>query len=175
MTSAQVRKDLSYFGNFGKRGLGYAVTSLRKEIRLILGLNHRWKVALVGAGNMGSALFAYKEFRRQGFDIVAVFDVSKDRVGKKWRDLTVGHVDTLRAETERLGLEIGVIAVPARAAQGVADKLVLAGVRGILNFAHRRIQVPATVALRTVNLSIELEGLAFAIKALGVKPLRARS
>lgn len=132
-------------------------------------------MALVGAGNMGSALFAYKEFRRQGFDIVAVFDVSEDRVGQKWRDLTVLHADALRTETERLGLEIGVIAVPARAAQGVADRLVAAGVRGILNFAHRRIQIPAHVALRTVNLSIELESLAFAIKALGVKHSRARS
>jgi redox-sensing transcriptional repressor len=170
VTSAQVRKDLSYFGNFGKRGLGYAVARLRKEIRLILGLNRRWRVALVGAGNMGSALFAYKEFRRQGFDIVAVFDISPDRVGQKWRDLTVRHADELQAETKRLGLDIGVIAVPARAAQSVADRLVAAGMRGILNFAHRRIQVPASTALRTVNLSIELEGLAFAIKALGAKP-----
>ena len=105
---------------------------LRKEIRLILGLNRRWRVALVGAGNMGSALFAYKEFRRQGFDIVAVFDVSADRIGQKWRDLTVRHIDELRAETERLGLEIGVIAVPARSAQGVADRLVAAGMRGVV-------------------------------------------
>lgn len=153
--------------------MGYAVPRLRKEIRLILGLNRRWRVALVGAGNMGSALFAYKEFRRQGFDIVAVFDVSEDRVGQKWRDLTVLHLDWLQAETERLSLDIGVIAVPARAAQAVADRLVAAGMRGILNFAHRRISVPPTTALRTVNLSIELESLAFAIKELGAKPARA--
>ncbi len=159
VTSAQVRKDLSYFGNFGKRGLGYGVTRLRKEIRLILGLNRRWKVALVGAGNVGSALYSYKEFRRQGFDIVGVFDVSPDRVGQKWgRDLTI--------RAERMGMEIGVIAVPARAAQSVADRLVAAGMRGILNFAHRRIHLPTSVALRTVNLSIELESLAFAIKVL---------
>jgi len=164
VTSAQVRKDLSYFGNFGKRGLGYSVARLRKEIRLILGLNRRWKVALVGAGNIGSALFAYKEFRRQGFDIAGVFDVSPDRVGLRWRDLTIRHVDELPAEVERLGIQIGVIAVPARAAQLVADRLLAAGVRGILNFAHRRIQVPPTVAMRTVNLSIELESLSFAIK-----------
>lgn len=165
VTSAQVRKDLSYFGNFGKRGLGYGVPRLRKEIRLILGLNRRWRVALVGAGNIGSALFSYKEFRRQGFDIVGVFDVSADRVGQAWRDLAVRHLDDLKSETERLGMEIGVIAVPARAAQSVADRLVAAGMRGILNFAHRRIQVPPAVALRAVNLSIELESLAFAIKA----------
>ena len=169
VTSAQVRKDLSYFGNFGKRGLGYGVARLRKEIRLILGLNRRWKVALVGAGNIGSALYAYKEFRRQGFDIVAVFDVSPDRVGQRWRDLAIRHVDDLAAEAARLEIEIGVIAVPARSAQAVADRLVAAGMRGILNFAHRRIQIPAGVALRTVNLSIELESLAFAIRGLHSK------
>ncbi len=170
VTSAQVRKDLSYFGNFGKRGLGYNVVRLRREIRLILGLNRRWKVALVGAGNIGSALYSYKEFRRQGFDIVGVFDVSDDRVGERWRDLTIRHIDDLEAESVRQGIEIGVIAVPARAAQAVADRLVAAGMRGILNFAHRRIQVPATVALRTVNLSIELESLAFSIKGIHPKP-----
>lgn len=174
VTSAQVRKDLSYFGHFGKRGLGYGVARLRKEIRLILGLNRRWRVALVGAGNMGSALFSYKEFRRQGFDIVAVFDVSADRVGLRWRDLSIHHVDRLPAEVERLGIEIGVVAVPARAAQSVVDRLVQAGVRGILNFAHRKIFVPPGVTLRNVNLSFELEGLAFAIKADSVRrPARA--
>jgi len=145
---------------------------LRKEIRLILGLNRRWKVALVGAGNIGSALFSYKEFRRQGFDIAGVFDVSQDRVGQNWRDLSVRHLDELAPETERLGIEIGVIAVPARAAQAVADRMVQAGMRGILNFAHRRIQVPAGVALHTVNLSIELESLAFSIKAFHSKGTR---
>jgi len=169
VTSAQVRKDLSYFGNFGKRGLGYGVSRLRKEVRLILGLNRRWRVALVGAGNIGSALYSYKEFRRQGFDIVGIFDVSADRVGQRWRELTIRHLDDLKGEAERLKMEIGVIAVPARAAQGVADRLVAAGMRGILNFAHRRIQVPATVALRTVNISIELESLAFSIKGLNSK------
>jgi redox-sensing transcriptional repressor len=127
-------------------------------------------VALVGAGNIGSALYSYKEFRRQGFDIVGVFDVSEDRVGERWRDLTIRHIDDLEAESTRQGIEIGVIAVPARAAQAVADRLVAAGMRGILNFAHRRIQVPSTVALRTVNLSIELESLAFSIKGIHPKP-----
>lgn len=173
VTSAQVRKDLSYFGHFGKRGLGYNVARLRREVRLILGLNRRWRVALVGAGNMGSALFSYKEFRRQGFDIVAVFDVSRDRVGQRWRGLSIQHVERLPGEVVRLGIEIGVIAVPARAAQAIADRLVQAGVRGILNFAHRKIFVPGEVTLRNVNLSFELEGLAFAIKADSVhRPAR---
>jgi redox-sensing transcriptional repressor len=173
VTSAQVRKDLSYFGHFGKRGLGYNVARLRREIRLILGLTRRWRVALVGAGNMGSPLFSYKEFRRQGFDIAAVFDVSTDRVGQRWRGLSIQHVERLPEEVARLGIEIGVIAVPARAAQAIADRLVQAGVRGILNFAHRKIFVPAEVTLRNVNLSFELEGLAFAIKADSVhRPVR---
>ncbi len=172
VTSAQVRKDLSYFGNFGKRGLGYAVARLKKEIRLILGLNRRWRVALVGAGNIGSALFSYKEFRRQGFDFAAVFDVSPDRVGQRWRDLHIMNVDSLKEETERLGIEIGVIAVPARAAQGVADRMVQAGMRGILNFAHRKLFVPPQVALRNVNLAVELESLSFSIKALNARPSR---
>lgn len=147
---------------------------LRREIRLILGLNRRWKVALVGAGNIGSALYSYKEFRRQGFDIVGVYDVSAERVGQRWRDLTIGHIDELEDDAPRLQMEIGVIAVPARAAQAVADRLVAAGMRGILNFAHRRIQVPPTVALRTVNLAIELESLAFAIKVLHARPSSGR-
>ena len=169
---AQVRKDLSYFGNFGKRGLGYNVAHLRREIRLILGLNRRWKVALIGAGNMGSALYSYKEFRRQGFDIVAVFDVSPDRVGQRWKDLVITHLDRLPAEVRQLGIELGVIAVPPRAAQAVADRLVAAGVRGLLNFAHRKLFVPESVTLRNVNLSLELEGLAFAIKAQPPRPAR---
>lgn len=126
----------------------------------------------MGAGNIGSALFSYKEFRRQGFDIVGVFDVSPNRVGQTWRDLRLRHIDELTAETRRLGIEIGVIAVPARAAQSVADRMVEAGMRGILNFAHRRIEVPAGVALHTVNLSIELESLAFSIKVLHPKRTR---
>jgi len=154
VTSAQVRKDLSYFGNFGKRGLGYLVARLKKEIRLILGLNRRWKVALVGAGNIGSALFSYKEFRRQGFYFAAVFDVSAERVGQRLRDLHILNVDSLKTETERLGIEIGVIAVPARAAQSVADRMVQAGMRGIL------------------NLAVELESLSFSIKALNGRPAR---
>ena len=96
--------------------------------------------------------------------------MSDDRVGQRWRDLTIRHLDDLESESQRLKMEIGVIAVPARAAQAVADRLVAAGMRGILNFAHRRIQVPSTVALRTVNISIELESLAFSIKGLRPKP-----
>jgi redox-sensing transcriptional repressor len=129
VTSAQVRKDLSYFGNFGKRGLGYNVPRLRREIRLILGLNRRWKVALVGAGNLGSALYSYKEFRRQGFDIVGVFDMSAERVGQRWRDLVIQHIDASRRKPSDWGSRSASSRCP-RAAQAGADRIVAAGMLG---------------------------------------------
>jgi redox-sensing transcriptional repressor len=163
VTPAQVRKDLSYFGSFGRRGLGYSVAALKGEVRAILGLNKRWRVALVGAGNIGSALFAYKEFGRQGFDIVAVFDNAADRVGEPLGDLTILPVAEFARVCREQDVEIGVIATPPRHAQEIADRMVEAGLRGVLNFAPRKLFVPATVALRSVNMAIELESLSFAL------------
>jgi redox-sensing transcriptional repressor len=161
ITSAQVRKDLSYFGSFGRRGLGYSVVHLREEIRTILGLERRWKVALVGAGHIGSALLAYAGFARQGFDIVAVFDEDPARVGERIGPLVVQDIAALRKAPGVF--EIGVIATPARAAQEVADALVAAGVKGILNFAPRKLFVPRDVSLRAVDMTLEFEGLSFAL------------
>lgn len=163
ITSAQVRKDLSYFGSFGRRGLGYSVTHLREEIRAILGLDRRWRVAVVGAGNIGSALLAYAGFERQGFDIVAVFDVDPARVGQKLGARGVQHISALGEAAGLAEFEIGVIATPARVAQSVADALVAAGVRGILNFAPRKLFVPDDVFLRSVDMTLEFEGLSFAL------------
>lgn len=163
VTPAQVRKDLSYFGSFGRRGLGYSVDHLRTEIRAILGLDRRWRVALVGAGNIGSALFAYKEFARQGFDIVAVFDDAPDRIGQKLGELEILPMDEFEAGCRTRQVEIGVITTPARDAQQIADLMVGVGLRGILNFAPRKLFVPETVALRTVNMAIELESLSFTL------------
>lgn len=163
VTPAQVRKDLSYFGSFGRRGLGYVVGHLRDEIRAILGLNKRWRVALVGAGNIGTALFAYKEFARQGFDIVAVFDSSPERVGETLGELTIEPMSDFERICSERNIEIGVIATPARNAQEIADAMVHVGLRGILNFAPRKLFVPGPVALRTVNMAIELESLSFAL------------
>ena len=160
VTSAQVRKDLSSFGSFGRRGLGYHVEHLRDEIRALLGLDRRWKACLVGAGHIGSALAGYRGFLDQGFDIAAVFDADPARVGKPLEGLTVRHVSQLSAED---GFEIGVIATPARAAQEVADSLVAAGVHGILNFAPRKLRVPAGVTLRTVDMTMEFESLSYAL------------
>jgi len=162
ITSAQVRKDLSYFGSFGRRGLGYNVAHLREEIRAILGLDRRWRVALVGAGHVGSALLAYRGFAAQGFDVVAVYDRDPARIGQKLSGVAIQDVASLPAAAGQ-GFDIGVIATPVRAAQEVADALVTAGVRGILNFAPRKIFVPAQVTLRNVDMTVELETLSFAL------------
>ena len=161
ITSAQVRKDLSTFGSFGRRGLGYSVAHLREEIRSILGLDRRWRVGVVGTGNIGTALLAYRGFARQGFDVVAAFD--RERVGQRLGDLVIQDVSQLPALAPELRLDMGVIATPVRAAQEVADLLVKAGVRGILNFAPRKLFVPTAVTLRNVDMTVELESLSFAL------------
>jgi redox-sensing transcriptional repressor len=163
VTSAQVRKDLSYFGSFGRRGLGYGVPHLREEIRSILGLDNRWRVAVIGAGNIGTALLSYGGFESQGFDVVAVFDHDPARIGQRVGALVVQDVSELPAVAASGAFGIGVIATPARAAQGVADALVGAGVRGILNFAPRKLFVPDHVTLRVVDMTMELESLSFAL------------
>jgi redox-sensing transcriptional repressor len=163
VTSAQVRKDLSYFGSFGRRGLGYNVDHLRGQIRAILGLERRWKVAVVGAGHIGSALLAYRGFREQGFDVVAVFDRDPAQVGARAGALTVQDIGALAASAAVGAFEIGVIATPAAAAQDVADALVSAGIRGILNFAPRKLFVPEDVTVRNVDMTLEFESLSFSL------------
>ena len=163
-TSAQVRKDLSFFGSFGKRGLGYSVPELVGRIREILGLDHAWRVALVGAGKIGSALFSYRDFQRRGFHIQAVFDSDPAKVGAAWGDLRVRHDQDMDRAIREDGIDIVIVAVPAEAAQGVVDRVVGAGVRAILNFAPTRLRVPDHVALRYVDMTVELEGLAYSIQ-----------
>ncbi len=175
ITSAQVRKDLSYFGSFGRRGLGYNVAHLRQEIRTILGLDQRWRVALVGAGNIGTALASYRGFGDQGFDIVAVYDRDPARVGQRVANVPVRDLAELTPGVAQGQFELGVIATPVRAAQEVANQLVAAGVRGILNFAPRKLFVPSQVALRTVDMTMEFEGLSFALtQARGARSTRRR-
>lgn len=172
ITSAQVRKDLSMFGSFGRRGLGYTVAHLSHEIRAILGLDRRWRVAVVGAGHIGSALIGYRGFAEQGFDVVAVFDRDPQRIGRTIEAQVVQDIATLGAAAAQDRFEIGVIATPVRAAQDVADLLVRAGVRGILNFAPRKLFVPERVALRTVDMTVEFESLSFALAQ--ARPSRRR-
>ena len=162
-TAAQVRKDLSSFGTFGKRGLGYSVTELVTELRGILGLEHTWNVALVGAGKIGAALFDYPDFKRQGFRIQAVFDADARKIGQHWNGLVIRGDDELERVLRAESIDIVIVAVPAESAQLVVDRVVGAGVRGILNFAPTKLRVPAEVALKSVNMAVEMEGLSYAL------------
>jgi redox-sensing transcriptional repressor len=161
LNSAQVRKDLAYFGEFGIRGIGYDAASLRAEIQKILGLDREWKVVLVGYGNLGSALFHYRGFTRQGFRVAAIVDDDPAKIGRTVDGLEILGLGDLPRIVRGQAIQIGVIAVPAEGAQPVADRLVAAGVRAILNFAPARVKVPREVRLQNVDLSIELEHLSF--------------
>ncbi|HET7321339.1 MAG TPA: redox-sensing transcriptional repressor Rex [Longimicrobiaceae bacterium] len=162
-TSAQVRKDLSLFGSFGKRGLGYSVPELVREVEAILGLHRRWKVALVGAGKIGSALISYRNFQRMGFEIVAVFDTDPAKIGQPWGSQTVLADAEMERVLEAEGIDIVIVAVPADAAQAVLDRVVASGVKAVLNFAPVRLRVPPGVALRNVDMVVEMEALTFAL------------
>ncbi len=164
-TSAQVRKDLSVFGSFGKRGLGYGVAELLRTLREILGLNRKWRVALIGAGKIGSALITYRNFQQRGFEIEAVFDSDPKKVGQTWGSRVVLDDASMEAVLAEKAIEIAVIAVPADAAQAVVDRVVAAGVEAVLNFAPVRLRVPSSVALRNVDMVVEMEGLAFALSS----------
>lgn len=176
-SAAQIRKDLSFFGEFGQVGKGYYVKELRNAISQILGLNRTWKVALVGAGNLGSALLAYPGFRERGFRIVAVFDNDLRKIGKKWEDVVLHDISEIAEKVKEKEIQIAIIAVPAEAAQRVANILIFSGIRAILNFAPVRIVVPEDVELRSAELSSELECLSYFLtneKAVGNEPLRKR-
>lgn len=163
--SAQIRKDLSYFGNFGKRGRGYRATLLKEEIRSILGLTRKWKVVLAGAGNLGHALSANKDFRLHGFDIVAIFDIDPEKIGRSWDGVPIHHVDECADVVRRTGADLGIVVTPGPAAQSAVDKLAAAGIRGFLNFAPGKIEVPDSISLRQVDMTIELEGLTYELNS----------
>ncbi|HEU4761019.1 MAG TPA: redox-sensing transcriptional repressor Rex [Gemmatimonadales bacterium] len=162
-TSAQVRKDLSFFGSFGKRGLGYAVPELMDRLRDILGLKRRYRVAMVGAGKIGSALLQYHGFRQRGFDIAAIFDVDPAKIGTRWNGLTVQDVATMEQVLGAAPVDMAVLVTPADPAQPLADRLVKLGVTAILNFAPVQIVVPEHVVVKNVNLALELETLSYAL------------
>lgn len=162
-SAAQVRKDLSFFGTFGKRGLGYGVHELITTLRSILGLERRWRVAVIGAGRIGAALLGYQDFRRQGFYIESVFDSDVAKVGQRWNGFVVRSEAELENALRHDAIDIAIIAVPAEAAQSVVDRVILSGVRAILNFAPVKLRVPRGVALKNVNMAAELEGLSYAL------------
>lgn len=162
-TSAQVRKDLSFFGSFGKRGLGYSVAELAARLRQILGLERHWRIVIIGAGKIGAALAQYHGFRQRGFDIVAVYDSDPAKVGTRVDGFVIRPVAQLRADIRREQVDIAVLTVPAEAAQAVADDAVAAGIRAIMNFAPVQLHVPEPVTVKTVNMAMELEGLSFVL------------
>jgi redox-sensing transcriptional repressor len=162
-TAAQVRKDLSLFGSFGKRGLGYAVTELAERLKKILGLDRRWRVALVGVGRIGSALVEYGGFAERGYDVVAIFDSDASKVGGKWGGLCVRDISEFEAVSNDESVEMVILAIPVEAVPSVMEHVEKAGVRGILNFAPTKLKVPLGVAVKDVNMVMELEALSFAL------------
>jgi redox-sensing transcriptional repressor len=162
-TSAQVRKDLSFFGSFGKRGLGYQVPELKTRLRDILGLDRRYRVVVIGAGKIGSALVQYGGFGARGFDLVAIYDNDPAKVGRQWNGLVVRHVRELEADLAREQADIAAVVTPSEAAQAVAERLVSCGITAILNFAPVQLQVPDAVTVKTVNLVLELEALSYVL------------
>ena len=161
VNSAKLRKDLSYLGSYGTRGVGYEVRALQQQLERVLGLDHRQSVALVGVGNLGHALAGYAGFSGRGFPIDALFDVDPDLVGIKINGIVVEHVRDIEAVYRARGVTIGMVATPAPVAQDVCDLLVRGGVESILNFAPVVLQVPGEVEVRKVDLAVELQVLAF--------------
>ncbi|MCB9850996.1 MAG: redox-sensing transcriptional repressor Rex [Phycisphaerales bacterium] len=171
-TDAQVRKDLAYFGQFGQPGIGYDVNELIARLRSILGTDRTWRVLLVGAGNLGRALLAYRGFGKRGFEIAAVFDTDPAKVGKPSApdfDMPVRHIDELADAARDLQIRLAVLAVPAPVAQSIAESVVAAGIRGILNFAPIALHLPPTVTVVNVDLAVQLEQLSFNVSA-GIAP-----
>ncbi len=163
ITDAQVRKDLAYLGSLGQPGIGYSTQELIDAIRRLLGIDRCWPVALVGVGNLGRALLGYRGFAQRGFRVVALFDTDPTKIGQVIDELTICNVEQMPAVIAATGAELGVIAVPCAAAQMVADALIRAGIRGLLNFAPVVLRTPAEVRLVSVDLTVQLEQLAFLV------------
>ena len=162
-SDAQVRKDLGFFGQFGYPGVGYRCDELIRAMRDILGTNQPWPVVMVGAGHLGQALLGYRGFARQNFSILAAFDADPAKVGQTVQGIPVRHVDDLPQVVRDSGVRLGLVVVPAEQAQGVAERLVAAGVEGIVNFAPVTLSLPPHVQVVAVDLAIELEQLSFAV------------
>lgn len=164
VTPAQVRKDLAYFGEFGTRGVGYNSSELYSYIMKILGLDKKWPAAIVGAGNLGRALSQYKGFAERGFEIAAIFDTDPNKIGGKFADIEIFSLEDLPEKAKELGIKLGIIAVPATAAQKVANLLISSGISGIINFAPVNVEAPDNVFLRRVDLAAQLEYLTYYIE-----------
>lgn len=169
-SDAQVRKDLGFFGQFGYPGVGYRCDELIRAMRDILGTNHSWTVAMIGAGNLGQALLGYRGFGRQNFVIAAAFDADPAKVGQTFQGITIQPLSELADTIRAKGIRLGMVVVPADRAQEAADRLVAAGIEGIVNFAPVMLALPPHVQVVGVDLAIELEQLSFAVTSHLAKP-----
>ena len=162
LNAAQIRKDLAYFGEFGVRGVGYYVKELKRQLRAILGLDRTVRVAILGAGNLGLALADYPGFRQEGFEIVALFDTERGKIGRRSRGgVSIYDTNEFRKLVKKERIDIAVVAVPAESAQSVVNAAVHAGIRAILNFSPGTLKVPPGVKLKHVDLTVSLESLSF--------------
>lgn len=161
INSAQIRKDLAYFGEFGKRGIGYPVIDLGKELKKILGLDKKWPVIIAGAGNLGKALVKYKGFQKRGFIIKGIFDNNPSKIGKRLGHIFIYNIKEIKKFIQTENISIGIILVQADSAQEVANKMVAGGIKAILNFAPVHIVLPPEIKIHNVDLSIEFEGLTY--------------
>ncbi len=169
VTDAQVRKDLAHLGTLGQPGIGYPIRELSQAIRRTLGIDRNWAVVLVGVGNLARALLRYRGFREQGFRIVTLFDADSTKVGQRVESLVVHGPDDMPAVIAATNAKLGIITVPSEAAQTVANDLVAAGIRGLLNFAPTVVQVPASISLVSVDLTVQLEQLACLVQTMGTE------
>ncbi len=163
VTDAQIRKDLAYFGQFGYPGIGYRCEELVGQIRKILGTDHDWPVAIVGLGNLGTALLGHRGFSQKGFRVVAGFDIDPNKIGRQIHSVPVFDLQLLQQTVQSEAIRLAILAVPAAVAQEVADRLVAAGIHGIMNFTPVTISLPTSVSIVAVDLAIELEQLSFAV------------
>lgn len=163
INDAQVRKDLAFFGQFGYPGIGYRIEGLIGKLRHVLGIDRDWPIALIGLGNLGRALLKYKHFRRRGFQIVALFDIDPHKIGQMYDGLPVRAISELAEVAASRTINLAVLSVPADVAQSVADQIVACGIPGILNFAPTTLAVPSSVSVVAVDLSVQLEHLAYKV------------
>ena len=161
----QIRKDLAYFGEFGKRGIGYPIHDLLIALKSILGSSKKWDIVLAGAGNLGEALIRYKGFQKRGFTIKGVFDNNHAKIGKKFDGIEVFDICSMESFLKKKNIKIGIIAVPAESAQEVANHMITGGINSILNFAPTSLKYPNYVRVNTIDISIELERLVYFLVA----------
>jgi|YelNatPaOPRAMG01_1025707.scaffolds.fasta_scaffold124956_2 redox-sensing transcriptional repressor len=167
MSSAQIRKDLSYFGEFGKQGMGYEVPYLRDQLRRILQVDRHWDMVLVGAGDLGHAIANYAGFKRWGYRVVAVFDNDSAKIGKPMGELTIRDVAELEQVIQAGHVRIGIIAVPAEHAQAVAERMVRGGIRAILNYAPINLNLPPEVRVHSIDPVVGLQSMSYYLDLVG--------